>query len=251
MKNRPSIEVAAKSSGRRPRAGETLSARVIERLRADILSGRRAPGSKLRFEMLKSDYGVGLSPLREALSRLVSAGLVTVDGRRGFRVAAASLADIADIAMVREEIEGSALRKSIAGGDDAWEAQVVAARHRLALLERGQSKDVDNEDVWETCHRDFHLALIGACGSPWLINLAALVNDQFDRYRRLAILKSLSGRPTSLEHQQLMEASLDRDAERAVALLLQHIREALQLIVTSGAEFTGRAAPSERRLEAV
>ena len=66
--------------------GRTLAATAFERLRADILSCKLAPGSKLPFDRLKEDYGVGLSPLREALSRLATSGLVTMEGQRGFRV---------------------------------------------------------------------------------------------------------------------------------------------------------------------
>lgn len=142
--------------------------------------------------------------------------------------------------MVRKEIEGLALSLSIEHGDDNWEAELVAARHRLALLEKGSSKDVEDEEVWEARHREFHTALISACHSPWLLRIAGLVNDQFDRYRRLAVDNSLSGTPTSLEHQKIMEAALRRDAGGAINLFQEHIDDARQLIVKSGAEFTDR-----------
>ena len=129
---------------------------------------------------------------------------------------------------------------SIEHGDDNWEAELVAARHRLALLEKGSSKDVEDEEVWEARHREFHTALTSACRSPWLLRIAGQVNDQFDRYRRMAVDNSLSGTPTSLEHQKIMEAALKRDADGAVKLLHEHIDDARALIVESGAEFTDR-----------
>lgn len=232
---RGAASVLAESA--RTEEGRTLAAFVYRRLRADILSSRLPPGTKLHFGRLREDYQVGLSPLREALSRLVASGLVTTVGQRGFRVATASKADLLDVAMVRKELEGSALRKSIAHGDDAWEAQVVAARHRLLLLERGNS-EVASEEFWEERHREFHRALISACNSQWLLHLTALVNDQFDRYRRMAVENSLSQHPTSLEHQEIMEAALARDADRAVHLLGEHIDQALELILSSGTPFT-------------
>lgn len=225
---------------RQSESGRTLVSVAFERLRADILSCKHPPGQKLPFLKLKQAYGVGLSPLREALSRLVASGLVTADEQRGFRVAQASIADITDIAMVRKETEGLALAKSIEFGDDNWEAEIVAARHRLALLEKGSSKDVEDEEVWEARHREFHTALISACHSPWLMRIAGLVNDQFDRYRRMAVDNSLSGTPTSLEHQKIMEAALKRDADAAVQLLREHIDDARALIVESAAEFIDR-----------
>ena len=56
--------------------GRTLAAAAFSRIRADILGSRLLPGTRLRFEPLKKAYGVGLSPLREALSRLVVSGPV-------------------------------------------------------------------------------------------------------------------------------------------------------------------------------
>jgi len=220
--------------------GRTLADSVFARLRSDILSSKLPPGSKLRFEKLREDYQVGLSPLREALSRLAASGLVTTVGQRGFRVATASKADLFDVAVVRKELEGSALRKSIEHGDDAWEAEVVGARHRLGLLERGNTGIIDeaSEEYWEQRHRDFHRALISACRSRWLLHLTDLVNDQFDRYRRMSVENSLSMHPTSLGHQELMEAALARDAKRAERLLYAHIDEALELILSSGTPFT-------------
>jgi len=218
--------------------GRTLANEVYARLRADILSSKLTPGSKLRFETLKEVYGVGISPLREALSRLVGKGLITAEGQRGFRVAPATTADITDIAMVRAEVEGTALRKSIDRGDDSWEANVVAARHRLGLMENRKSSEEINEERWEARHREFHLALISGCQSPWLVSLTELLNDQFDRYRRLSVDNSLSQKLTILEHQKIMDAALKRKADLAVKLLHEHINQALRLIVDSNVMFS-------------
>jgi DNA-binding GntR family transcriptional regulator len=178
-----------------------------------------APGTKLRFDDLREAYGVGLSPLREALSRLAENRLVVATGQRGFRVPTVSVQEIADIAMVRKEIEGLALRRSIKNGDDAWEARVVAARHKLTLVEKA-GKNVA-EDVWERRHREFHSTLVSACRSPCLLHVQTLLSDQFDRYRRLSAQARLPN-----------DAALGRDADTAVKLLAGHIDEATRLIVS-------------------
>lgn len=211
--------------------GRTLSAAAFARIRADILSSKLLPGSRLRFESLKKAYGVGLSPLREALSRLVVSGLVTAEGQRGFRVAPASIEDIQDISYVRTNIECLAFRESIKRGDDRWQADVVAAHYRLNLLVERNSLELVDDELWEARHREFHLALLSACGSRWLLNLGSLLTDQFDRYRRLSVENSLSGKPISLEHQRIVEAALKRDADLAVRLLKDHIVHATRLII--------------------
>ena len=139
--------------------------------------------------------------------------------------------------MARTQIEGKALAKSIELGGDEWEAEVVATRHRLALIEGRSSRQPVNEEEWEQRHREFHTALISACRSPWLMYMAEQINDQFDRYRRMAMKNSLSGRPTSLEHQKIMEAALARKSDQASKLLRGHIEEALGLIIGGNTEF--------------
>jgi DNA-binding GntR family transcriptional regulator len=212
-------------------AGRTLAAVAFKRIRADILGARLPPGSKLRFEMLKEAYGVGLSPLREALSRLVMSGLATAEGQRGFRVAPASIEDLNDIAKVRADIESLAFRSSIEHGGDAWQADLVAAHFRLNLLVERSTREPIDEELWEERHREFHLALLSACGSHWLITIVGLLNDQFDRYRRMSVENSLSGKPTNLEHKRMMEAALSRDADLAVQLLGEHIAHAKDMII--------------------
>lgn len=216
-----------------PQSGEirsrTLGDEVFARLRADIISSRLAPGTKLRFQDLRESYGVGLSPLREALSRLAENRLVVATGQRGFHVSEASAENIADIAMVRKGVDGFALRLSIQYGDDVWEGQLLAARHKLSLLERAGSEVA--EDLWENRHREFHFTLVAACRSPCLLHLHGLLNDQFDRYRRLSVKSQISAGPRALMHKQILEASLSRNADKAVKLLEDHISEAARLII--------------------
>lgn len=220
-------------------ASRTLAGEMFERLRVDILSARLPPGTKLRFDYLRKTYKVGLSPLREALSRLAENRLVVATGQRGFRVPSVSAHDIIDIAMVRKEIEGLALRLSITYGDDAWEADVVAARHKVALLEKA-GRNVA-EDIWESRHRDFHRTLVSACQSDCLLHLHGLLSDQFDRYRRLSAKSRLPKSPRSLIHQRILDAVLNRNADLAVKLLCDHIDEATRLIVAGLSPAEARA----------
>lgn len=207
----------------------TLGGEVFEKIRADILSSRLQPGTKLRFQSLRDAYGVGLSPLREALSRLAENRLVVATGQRGFRVATVSVHDILDISMVRKEIEGLALRLSIQNGDDSWEARIVAAHHRVILVEKA-GKQV-NEEAWEQRHREFHYELVSCCNSPCLLHLHQLLSDLFDRYRRLSTQSDLPGARRSLMHQKIVDAALSRNVDLTVTLMAAHIDEATKLIV--------------------
>ena len=144
----------------------TLAETALENLRSDILTGVVAPGSKLRIDDLRANYGIGASPLREALSRLVSSGLVTTQGQKGFRVAPVSKHDYRDITETRKLLERAALSESVRNGDDVWEAHVVACYGRL-----DREHDILHEtsgasaDAWELAHDEFHEALVAACTS--------------------------------------------------------------------------------------
>lgn len=203
---------------------QPLSERAYQALRQAIVRGDFEPGARLRVEELTRRFAVSSSPVREALNRLTEQGLVRMLDNRGFRVAPLTAAGVSDIARVRQLVECEALRDALAHGDDAWEAQVVAAGHALALAERrlGDAPRALDDD-WAARHRAFHLGLYAACTSPLLKALTDLLFDQAERYRRWAARHRTSPRHKHDEHQTLLAAVVARDTAQAVALLQQHI----------------------------
>lgn len=201
----------------------TFAQAVNVRLAGDILAGRLAPGSRLKLHDLCASYGAGMSPLREALASLAGRGLVVQEGQRGFRVASASLEDLADVVDTRSRIESMALRLSIERGDADWEGVVISSFHVLSRHERTPALLIDER--WEALHHAFHASLIAACGSPRLRGYCRSLHEQFDRYRRIAV--SARGAHATLERLDaaLVEATLARDAETAVGLLKRHVAE--------------------------
>lgn len=218
-----------------PESDDKVETPVTERayraLRQAIVRGDFEPGARLRVEELSRRFAVSSSPLREALNRLSEQGLVRAIENRGFRVAPLTAAGVSDLARVRTLVECEALRDAIAHGSDAWEAQVVAAGHALALAERrlgDQPRTLD--DDWSARHRAFHLGLYAACTSPLLLDLADVLFDNAERYRRWAARWRQAPRRKHDEHQQLMKTVIERDADRAVELLRQHISRTEQLV---------------------
>ncbi len=198
----------------------STTSQVYDAIRDRILKGLLRPGAKLKIDALRGELGVGATPIREALSLLTSEELVERQDQRGFRVVGASEAHFRDILRNRCWLEERALRESIAGGDSAWEEALVLAHHRLA---RAKRDDDAAELLWEELHKRFHMALISAAGSPILLRFCAQLYDQNVRYRHLvARSASYSRRDVAAEHAQIADAALDRDADRAAALLLAH-----------------------------
>jgi DNA-binding GntR family transcriptional regulator len=203
-------------------------------LRADLLACRILPGSRLKTQELCSRFSVSLGAIREALSRLTSEGLVVAEPQRGFRAAPISAADLVDLTMVRAEIDSLCLKRAIASGDVQWEASLVAAAHCLARTpERVPNDPARSNDDWARAHAAFHLALVNGCDSPWLLHLHSLLYAQSERYRRLSVPFAASSRNVNKEHQAIVNATLARDAEVAVRLLVAHLETTTHILLNA------------------
>jgi DNA-binding GntR family transcriptional regulator len=193
------------------------------------------PGERLVAADLHDRFALGLTPIREALARLASEGLVAVEAHRGARVADMSQAAFADLMATRRAIERLCLTASIAAGDAAWEAEIVAAMHLLSRADLPASEtDRDAATTWEIHHRRFHAALVAACGSDWLLRFWNTLADHSERYRKVRLLRHREAeaevRDVNAEHRALMKAALERDGERAACLMDAHLAATEQTV---------------------
>ena len=196
---------------------KTAIQRVYVQLRQQIIKGEFAPGERLKVETLKPLFDTGASPIREALSLLTSNKLVDRIDQRGFRVSQVSDANFNEIFMLRCTLDDLALRKSIELGDNEWEERLVLNHHRLS---RANQEDFDH---WENLHKAFHMCLMEACDSPILLSYCNQLYDQNIRYRFLAeAAVNYAKRDVRHEHESIMNAAINRDADLASQLLLKH-----------------------------
>jgi GntR family carbon starvation induced transcriptional regulator len=202
--------------------GMTLALSIAQRLREDVMAGRYLPGAKIRLEDIRQAFGVSWSPIREAVTRLVSEGLMIADSQKGYRVAPATRTELEETIRLRVLLETQALRLAISMGNDAWEAQLLAAHHRLAKLESQRISGRETEQ-WEAWHGAFHAALTEPCQSPILLQFCQHLNKIQDRYRRIFFTRHDVDRDVAGEHRLITEATLERDAQRACELLADHI----------------------------
>jgi len=225
----------------RPAASETLSERASALVEHDILSGVWQPEERLGIQALSERYGIGATPLREGLSRLVSRGLISAVGQKGFRVASVSEVDLVDITLVRTMIESEALRRSIRDGGDDWEAGIVSSLHRLARsVERDPETMREGTPEFDRLHKAFHRSLLEACGSERLLRLHDDLYYQAYRYRRV-MMSRFAHHDAFLEaHRSLADIVLARDADRAEAELANHLAQTLQIVY--GGEEPGAGA---------
>ena len=236
-----------RSTAAEPLEGATLAEAAFKRLRRDIIVGARPPGERLRIEKLKTIYGIGPTPLREALQKLSQDGLVVSEGNRGFMVAPLDPDEFADLNVARTAIEKEALRLSIERGGDRWEARVVAASYIMTKEDAALAQAHDGvPDSWERANTEFHAALVSACGSNWLLRVRAGLHDHCERYRRASVYQKMGSRDLAAEHAAIVEAALARDAERACRLTEQHF--ALTAAALSEADAVPDAGEARQRI---
>ena len=210
-------------------SAETLTERASTRVEADIVSGALAPGARLGIAETAARYGVGATPLREALSRLAARGLVDAIGMRGFRVKAVSCEDLADIVRIRTIIECEALRLSMANGGGEWEAGIVASLHRLRHYARLNPRGLsEGEREFDSLHKTFHTALIAACSSPRILAAHSDFYDQTYRYRRLMMAGFPDPEEFLAEHDRLADLALRRAQPEGCAALESHIASTIR-----------------------
>jgi GntR family carbon starvation induced transcriptional regulator len=228
----------------------TLASAIYEKLRDDIITGSQPPTHKLHIRKLCDRFSVGLSPMREALSRLSSEGLIKQTDRRGFSVAPVSLPELLDLTRARCWINEIGLRESIARGDQAWEEAVVLSFYRMQRTPRVVADTAtDRNPEWETAHREFHLSLVSGCGSDWIVGICDKLFDAAERYRhwarRAGVVRSSAAEE---EHRAIMEAVVKRDSAAAIALLNAHFQRTAELVervvAAGGAKQTGKKTAS-------
>ncbi len=212
----------------------TRSERVMLEIKSDIVTCRLMPGDRLRIEVLRDRYEIGASPIREALMRLEAEGLVDLEQNKGFRVASASVDSLMDLSRSRSEIEEIALRWSIEKGGVDWEVQLLGAMHRLSKQTKENPEDPTSLNVeWISRHKEFHLALISACGSPTIYGILENLYDLGQRYVGLSILSDAKQRDDQGEHEAIMQAALDRNADLCVELSRKHVAATTERVAAS------------------
>lgn len=214
---------------------QTKSTLVVERLKQDIIAGRFASGEKLQMEALKELYGVGYAPLREALSRLTSNGLVLFEEQCGFSVAPVSVAELQDLYKMRMHIETLALESALQQGDAQWESEVVACWHRYAKFLSVSDHSVLDSKNWDKLEREFSVTLIKACNSPWLLKIHAMLYEHAARYQHLCIDRNCDNQQLindyKAECERLVAAVLARDTAKAIKLLQDSWNSSLAIMI--------------------
>ena len=197
----------------------TLWERVHAHLREEILANRLAPGSELQEVALSRQLGVSRGPVREAIGRLASEGLVTVRPRRGAVVRSLSKAEFLELYQVREALEAAAVRLAVP-------ALGAAGLRRLRELTDSMAEHAKANRVEEffEANAAFHDAIFGAAGNRKLHDMYRQLLGEMGRYRMRSVVLRGSLQQSVSEHRAVLRAVGRNDADEAARLLAEHIR---------------------------
>ena len=201
----------------------TLADRAFAALHDAIVAGRLAPGERLPIEELGVALGMSAMPIREALRRLDAAGLVENIPHRGGRVTELSIPDLAEVYEARLALEPLAVRRAALR---FGEAEAALATERLATLD--ELPDDSSPETW-AAHTAFHFALYDAADSRWLLRLIEPLWETSQRYR-LAANVAPKLRTRSVEHEVILQACIEHDAELAARSLYNHLTRTANVV---------------------
>ena len=219
-------------------ADTSLRQQVYDSLREALTTGRFAPGQKVTFRYVAGVLGVSLTPVREALRRLVAEGAFEMNPNRSVRVPLMTRDKVLELRDIRMELEGLATAKAaLVATREQIAAIRRAAREIIAARNRGDSV-TDRQKV-----REFHFAVYAAAGQPTLLRLIEGLWLQTGPYMNLLYPDFISSSRGPAGRQRLIDALLARDASAARREMEGDIRRALSYVADLADE-NGNIAPA-------
>ena len=198
---------------------QNLRERVVQQVRAEIVSGQSGPGKMYSVPSLAADLGVSTTPVREALLELTRIGLIEPMRNRGFKVVEPSAEELRNLFEMRELLEVRAAERL---------AQLPRKARSLAgltALADAVADAVEKDDVFGYLEADrrFHHAFIAAAQNPLLTELAMGLRDKM-RLHGISSRAGLERQAASVaEHYRLIELAKAGDVAAIAPLISQHI----------------------------
>jgi DNA-binding GntR family transcriptional regulator len=202
----------------------TVKSTLAENLRDEILLGELMPGQYLRLEEIAGRFEISTTPVREALRELEAEGLVTIFPHRGAVVTSLSADDLQDIYDIRATLEEMATRLAVPHMTEKTFAQM------LAYIEEMDSHIGELVTLVKLNHK-FHITLYAASGRRHLCELTSMLRFRTQHYLH-AFIMHLGGMPhAQVDHRAILAACREQDAERAAAIIHEHVIYVGQAIV--------------------
>jgi DNA-binding GntR family transcriptional regulator len=213
-----------------------LSDRVADELQRRILSGAIPVGSWLRHANIAEEFGISRTPVREALRVLGSRGVVTIAKNRGARVNGHSASEMRELGLVRAELEGFAAELAVDRINDEQLAQMMKALEEFAAaiddyaVDPSRSKEPGANARWAETNECFHSAILRGSGNRQLLLSIEDISRRLPRNTNYPVYAGNSRllQQNLAEHQAVADALIARNAKKARAAMVKHIRSSTE-----------------------
>ncbi|MFE9959280.1 GntR family transcriptional regulator [Micromonospora sp. NPDC005299] len=204
----------------------TFSQRTESVLRDMILDGELKPGERLNEVILAASLGISRGPLREAIQRLASEGLLTVISHRGAFVRTFERAEVAELYELRAALELHAVRLLCQRATDDDLAGLAA------MLDETENRLSGSADPAYPPELDFHLQLVRLVGNPALLAAALEAQRQISLARTMSAHRPTRARAAIVEHTDILDALRARDQELATRLMAEHLHHSMESAIS-------------------
>lgn len=212
----------------RPDGGSIVD-EIVVGVGMDIIQGRLMPGDDLNSVDLARTFGSSRTPVREALLTLEREGFVEITAYRRPRVAPLRLADVRDMYRVRAHLYELVSREVVAVADD----QALGGLHRLQA-ELGEAVEAGDVDRYFWTNVEFRNLEAAITGNRTLCRLLDTLGLRMLRLRHLSLSQPGRIARSLADHERLLEAYADRDADLACALTSSLVMRGLATIERTG-----------------
>lgn len=209
---------------------------VADRIRNQIIAGELKPGSRLVETELATRFGTSRGPIREALRELEREGIIITTQRRGTIVGSMTKQDLEEVYSVREALELLALREASRKADDATLQAIKVHLDRIdRAIESGDTTEVIKADL------EFHRAILRAAQNTRLTAAWEQLSSPIALLVRIAMSVDMGFvRGEGGHHQQVLQALIERNPDRAGAVLSRNFKQVIKALFKSP-----RFVPSE------
>jgi DNA-binding GntR family transcriptional regulator len=191
-------------------------------IRRKILDGELAPGDVLDQEALAATLSLSTTPVREALRRLESERLIVSRAHRSTEVAPLSFETLEQTYAIRIVLDTMAVELAAANATD----EQIEEMKRCAGLPRRRDDPLARLQK----NRAFHRAIYSSCGNDMLVGILDSLWDLSDRYRIVVLHHSRAAEAARSEHDDILDAVVNRERRKAGQLMRAHMQDSLATI---------------------
>lgn len=201
---------------------------AYEQVKERIIRLTLKPGSTINRVSLEKEFGVSRTPMREALQKLEGDGLVVQQANGTFKVSPVSKKEVRELFKIRSKLEGILIEEAI----DNLNQESIDHLTYLTDIIKVTSK-LKSQDETEDYGYRFHAEIYRLSGNDTALILLEQLNDRINRYRNLAHNNKLGIESSSHEHEVILKLMIEKNKEKAVEVLEQHIMDAQNSVVQS------------------